>query len=605
MSGHLLRDDLLAPVVSITNLGSSNSQVRLLVPRASAAVGTRVFTVDGAAIFEGRVITAEQRLSTLIPFISSLDSIDALGSKWSEKSRNSNALFLIDTEKKEAVVAPDPLGAAIVFYFKTDSQIHISTDVNSLNKILRENSVHTTKSIEFQAERHLISSLGSFESSYHEIKSLESFEYISFAGDSISIKNIQNKLLGSRDSYISLFQSTQTDIVENVVAASETDYSTKISHITGGFDSRLVLGTAIFAGVTDRFKYFCSGPEKTVDRIVADGLTQAFNLRRTNAAGLAQGPTSSITERLLGPLFHSDGILTTGPNGRELPVDTIAVGGGYGELYRTVYGDRFRKERAAHGSLMQDLLPWTKQEASLVTPTGWNTLSESLQMKFKTVTSNYSDIDVFGDAMWIHRRARFHFGQGSMAWSRVGARVDPLYSVNGYKLALLTPLDGRQHNILGFDLLEGFCSDLTRFEFDSPRFHSEGFRRFRRAPTERALPKWSTQHFEKIPNNQFDDKPILPSTLEQFILNERPHDSNERKKHVEKANSLGVNYWQVASYTDGQNLLRRILEQQLDSNLTSFLNVDYFQTLTTDVKQTRARIRDLYSAISLLSWQLN
>ncbi|MCR2512029.1 hypothetical protein NSR32_24485, partial [Salmonella enterica] len=83
-----------------------------------------------------------------------------------------------------------------------------------------------------------------------------------------------------------------------------------------------------------------------------------------------------------------------------------------------------------------------------------------------------------------------------------------------------------------------FCSDLTRLEFDKPRFHSEGFRRFRRAPIKRALPKWPSPHFEEIPNNQFNDKQILPSTLDQFLLNDRKHDNSERKKYVEKANSL-------------------------------------------------------------------
>lgn len=594
----------VAPVIRYDPLRQDGAKMALLNGQSTNVVGDRRYTIDGAAIFDGRVISARENLDSLVPLIAGSDTLRSTGASWISRTRNPNALFVVDETNQEAVVVPDPLGGAIVYYYNVEGKYYASTDIASLNSALQADGVRTTKSYNFQVERLLIGNCGTTDSSYDEIKTLDSFEFIQIKSGTFQIVNMRNELLESNsESYFELLRKTRQDIIENVVAVAGSRSQMKIAHITGGFDSRLVLGAITHAGVKDKFRFFCSGPEKTRDRIIADGLTEQYGLKRTTGPGLVPGPAHSITERLLGPLFHSGGILTTGPNGREIPVDVVAVGGGYGEMYRTVYADRFAEiDRNDPNAAMRSMLPWSNKDSTYISEEAWASLSRSINAKWQSVADQYEEKDFRGDALWIHRRARFHFGQGSMAWSRVGTRIDPAYSLHGFRLAMSTPILLRSGNALGYDLMQSFDPDLVSFEFDKPRFESDEFQNLRRFNGVRSLPLGRPSSYENAPSTPHTKNRVIPNTLDPFILDDKNPTAAERAQFVEQANRLGVNFWQSASYTDAQSVLTRMLADKQIRGAAPDLNWAYVNDLLKDKPLTRGRIRDIYSVVALISW---
>ncbi|MGP4995776.1 hypothetical protein [Glutamicibacter ardleyensis] len=600
-SGHEKND---APVIRYDSSREGEEKAIILNADSSHSVGNRRYAIDGAAIFDGRVVTARENLDSLVPLIAGGDTLRSIGTSWISRTRNPNALFVVDTSNHESVVAPDPLGGAMIYYFNRDRQYYVSTDVASLCRVLEADGIKTTKSYDFQVERLLIGNSGISDSSYNEIKTLDSFEFIHIKSGNFSIVNLREELLqGDSDSYYELLRKTRQDILENVSAVAGSRSQMKIAHITGGFDSRLVLAAITHAGVKDKFRFFCSGPEKTRDRIIADGLTEQYALKRTTGPGLAPGPAHSITERLLGPLFHSGGILTTGPNGREENVDVIAVGGGYGELYRTVFADRFTKtDKNDPEAAIRAMLPWSNKDSTYVSEGSWASLTKSINAKWQSIVEQYESQDFRGDALWIHRRARVHFGQGSMAWSRVGTRIDPVYSLHGFRLAMSTPLLLRSANALGYDLMQSFDPDLVKFEFDKPRFESDDFQKLRRFDGVRSLPQGRSAAYEAAPSAPHNTNRVVPSALDPFILTDKNPSASDRATFVEQANRLGVNFWQAASYADAQSVLARMLGDKKIRSAAPELNWTYVNDLLKDKPLSRGRIRDIYSVVALISW---
>lgn len=597
---------LHGPVISYDALAPKGKRMKWLGEAQPKVIDGRTFTIDGAAIYNGRLVTRTESLTSLSSLMSSNRTLKEIGFEWQSKSTNPNALLVTENHTDSLLIAPDPLGGATVFYYSGKNSFFVSADLSALVFQLRKQGIKLTKSLDFQFERLLIGNTGTSNSSYKEISALESFEYIVLKNDSVDVVNTWHKLVKENTcSNFELLIKTREDIINNVVAAAGSQSSNKISHITGGFDSRLVLAATEHAGVSRAFKFFCSGPAQTRDRVIADGLSSLYKLKRTTNPGLVTGKANSITERLLGPLFSSEGILTTGPNGREETADIVALGGGYGEMYRTVYAERLAGLKdPTKESLLKAMLPWTTPDNSFVSAEAWDHLGSSLEKQWQNIVAKYDDDDFRGDALWIHRRARIHFGQGAMAWSRVGSRIDPAYSLNGYLLAQKTPLAGRKLNILGFDLMDSMVPELSRFEFDKPRFSNDDFLKFRRFTRENELPKDADFIISNSLGNETNDSNIIPESIHHLILDDREASADDRKLFVQQANQIGVNYWQAANYADARKVLSVIVRTYSGDSSLEGINWDYVRSLLSGTPVSRSRIRDTYSAIALLSWQI-
>ena len=599
---------MLAPVI----VGSPNGAARFTPSSLVNAIGvspiergTRKFWLDGSVILQGTCILRTPDLDSVLPDILKHWTISEIANWWASSARNPGALFVEDATEGWSACLPDPLGGAIAFSYTTAGKNFISTDTGQLVKVASDYGVAIEKDPLFQVERLLLGNGGLTNSSYSGVKSIDPFQYLVMQSGQIQTGNYDVLERLENHSLYDLFGALRADVLLSVRAISCSGSKQVISHLTGGFDSRLVLSAILNQGLQNEVSIFCSGPEGSTDRVVADGLTRAFNLSRSNGAGLATAPTQNMSERLMGALFASSGITNTGPIGRELSVPVSAMGGGYGEVLRTFFGGRAFVNpdgRIDNDALVNSFIPKTSQSTSYMSKDAVENISEKLVSRFSMLINEYDDPHFVGDAFYSYNRNRYHIGQTSLLWSRVGSRFDPLYSVAGFVLARKITQKARASNVIGHDLLESLCPELLSFPFDYDRFNSS-LLEVRQKGEIRTWPKESDmiEYHEAYVPSVTSDSPFL-ETLRQMDSAEPVLTADERRAKVKEANILGVNFWQVVYKNTGQELLRNSFEQTLGSQMHSIVDSDYIRTLFSKKDLNKKQLRDLYSLGGIFAW---
>lgn len=570
-----------------------------------ATIGNRQFWIDGSLIVSGTAITDTTELRGVLPRDIEFWNIKQIAFWWSHATRNVGALFVRDLKENWSACLPDPLGGAIVFYASCKSINVASTKIEAIvNTIQAENFVMEKDPL-FQAERILFGNGGLVNSSYRNIKSIEPFEYIVINSGILEVFKYSIFDDFAQLTNDELFHILRSDVLGSVNAVLNSSSSQKISHLTGGFDSRLVLSAISKLGRTSEVSFFCSGPEGTTDRVIADGLTRSLNLRRTDGAGLTPSKTNLMSERLLAPLFASSGITSSGPLGRELSVSVSAMGGGYGEILRTFYGERPISKNGSDLDkkiINKSFFPSLESQDLSISTDAVTDLQNLLFDKFQRLFNQYANLDFIGDAHYTHGRNRYHIGQNSLLWSRIGARFDPLYSVAGYVLASKIPQFGRFSNVLGFDLMESLNQELLRLPFDYDRFN-ENLLSIRRRPSSLNMPKADTViTFEKSlwpDSNSTSSFLNILKSLKSSSLQLTPQ---KRQETIKQANKLGVNYWQLANKENGQEILKLAYDNISDDSIFEFFNKEYIVGLFTKDSLKRQELRDLYNIGGAITW---
>lgn len=603
--------DLKAPVLTIGSEPIENlnkycsDKLTLYTKFKPARQEEYLIAIDGCAIAGSKLVKRASELPTIFLETLTDKGLDAASQWWGANSKNPNALYLFDTKNNDVTICPDPLGACIIFMYEDANQKILSSCLSSLVYIANELGITLTKSKTFQIQRIIFGNGGYNCTPFKEVDKNEPFEYIKIS-DNQTRKKRYDVLEGLNRpySYVRGINYVIEDIATAVNAVARSDISTKIAHITGGFDSRLLLSAILHSSKTREFSFFCSGPSGTLDRIIADAITEKFGLNRTRAAGLSAGPTKNIAEQLLGSLFYSQGIASTGPNGRENETDLLAVGGGYGGLLRSTFGSRMAHlDGDASGSeIFAALEPYYNHKESMISDETLASLQRDLEIEWKKLTGYYAPNTKLGDALYLHVRNRFHFGFNAMQWSRIGARVDPLYSVDGYFLSMTSTRDVRESNIIGFDILTYFNDKLINVPFDKMKFRGPYFSSARNFTINRNMPKWASEHYVDLEAQTHNDSSIIPTVFRHIIKPYNQATAGNRKKDVELANKIGVNYWQISQMPAAQHLLTSMLQKRPELNQESGLQPHYIDFLAHSQLRKRKDIRNLYTVIGHLSW---
>lgn len=564
----------------------------------------RLFAVDGAAIIGTNVLT-KLHGGGLIGEMAATSTFDEIASWWGKHARNPSVLFIIDERESRGLVLQDPLGGALVYRFVSEGNTFYSSDIESLQIILREAGYTLQKSRQFQVERVLLGNGGLTPTSYESVDTLEPFQYAELGPDGIKHCELLSPSLEGA-SYPELVGLLRQEVIDSIVAIASAPTDQRVAHLTGGFDSRLVLGAIMEAGLSEKFEFFCSGPTGTTDRKVADGLTAAYALRRTRTGGLTPAKTNNLTERLLAPMFNSGGITGSGPTGREEPVDVLSIGGGYGEVLRTFYGERvasYDSKQIDSDQLLARIAPNAVKGNSLFVRARVEELRSALHSRWRRLCDMFPErTDFVGDALYTYTRNRYHIGQNSMLWSRIGSRFDPLYSYHGYLAAQYITQPARTANVIGYDLITSFDPRLSRYPFDRPRFDSKEFFQSRRAPAEIPLPSWTKEIYVEGPAPKSNQNPVIPDSMLEMIIPDLVASGDERRSYITAANRIGVNYWQVASLSGAQSALRKLVQQGSFTDLADTLDIGYLNRLTENSLNKRQEIRDVYGLIGLLGW---
>lgn len=567
--------------------------------------GSRRFWLDGSVILNGNCIKRTSELDKSLPQIAETWSVEEIADWWSRGARNPGALFIEDTVNSWSACLPDPLGGALAFSLSVQGKSFVSTSIVELVREAEAHGITLEKDPLFQVERLMLGNGGLTPSSYKGVRSLEPFEYFILHGNQVFTKhyNVRENLHSA--TLFDLFTILRSDVQSSVQAIADSNSQQVISHLTGGFDSRLVLSAILNLGLSDRVNIFCSGPEGSTDRVIADGLTREYGLKRVDGAGLTTAPTTNMSERLMGALFASGGLTNTGPFGREIAVPVSAMGGGYGEVLRTFFGNRKITNslgRLDPSLLVSSYLPIANPKGTYLSPDAIAEISSLLTSKFDYLSHLYQGTDFVGDAFYTHNRNRYHIGQTSLLWSRVGSRFDPLYSVAGFELARRSTQHVRSANLIGHDLLDSLKPDLLSWPFDYDRY-SKDLLQLRKRRQTRSWPQAGDKiSFAKGLTPECETDSTFLSVLRQLNATEPKLTAAQRKAKVEEANGLGVNFWQVVYKKTGQELLSSAFEQTNGTALQGTVDAAYIHKLSTSSSLNKKQLRDLYSLGGIMAW---
>lgn len=572
-------------------------------PGAEAARrGNKVYLLDGVGITGSTTVVDSEGVANFLDRNLQHEPADSVADRWGNGVKNPCAAFVVDLDTQQVLCLPDPLGGALAFRYRSNSAQIISTDMVSLANVVTAMNLPLRKSADFQLERLILGNGGLIPSSYDDVDRLDPFEYWQ-----VSEGGAKRGRYAQDDpelTYVESVQAIRDELIESVLAVSKLPTERRIAHITGGFDSRLVLAAAIAAGCAKEFLYFCSGPAGSTDRKIADGLSRTLGLPRSAGGGLAASPLARVHEQLLAPLYHSGGITSSGPNGGESRSNAVVTGGGYGGILRSTYSSRFSAiapEDVSPNSLMEKLAPRSAGDSQIYAESTLSSLGQKLFHEWQRLRDQGHDHDSVGDAFYLSVRNRYHFGQNSMLWSRVGRRFDPLYSVTAATAAARLPLFSRQTNVLGFDVMASFGSDVEKYPFDRDRF-SDAYKTLRRAPLPLELSGTGPVRFDDSHQITYGGTVPLPAALEGLAVTSPPLTEDKRRALVEKANRLGLNYWHLATLRPAQKSLRAGLNEFGLAAIDGLIDNEYAWHLAKGRLTKRAEIRDVYRLYGLVAW---
>lgn len=389
-------------------------------------------------------------------------------------------LYILDHVDRKLFVLPDPLGGGLVFKHADSNGTAISSDLRRLISFLKSMNKGPRKSLSYIASVLATGSGGLRPASYEGVTTLDQFEFLEISSSGVARGEyrakssvLANGSLGSGNS----IDAIRDEISSNISVAVNAGHETKTAHLTGGFDSRLVLAGIMAQGVEDQFRFFCSGSRELPDRAIAEQLSAELSLTMTEHPGgeATVGP-ERFEDLFLQPMQHSAGMLAgqihgpmTAPSGGSL-----VLSGGYGERLRSVYNARTKAGLgASHESIAEMLwgktaFPSDPSESLLAAETQSHLLRE-----FGRILENGKRSGVREDAqldyLFLTMRNRYYVGTVTRLWAPEVSRFDPLYTLSGPGLALNLDLETRGANIIGIDLMRMFCPKLVQYPFDTPR----------------------------------------------------------------------------------------------------------------------------------------
>lgn len=347
--------------------------------------------------------------------------------------------YVLDKENEKIFILPDPIGMSIIYYYITPQVKIYSTSIKEIQKYLKKMNINITKDIDFFFESLVMNNGGLGHTPYKEVNALKPFNYIEVSRNEIQI--IENPLIIeyinqiNQPNYKDVIDIAKEDIKKNITAVGNYKANgVKISHLTGGFDSRLILSAILNLELKDEFLFFCSGKDGTSDKDISKALCREFDLTFTNYSGYEI--TKPLESRIDGFLWSLD--YTSGTNyeahGNYEKKDNVILSGGLGLLYRSVYNlEKNAEEYDSYYELMKAKWPVLDNKDNNIFNNKFVSHFHSNFLKYIDESQKYKipDNSLF-DFIHMRYRSRYFTGQISFFLSSTNPRFDVLYSLKSF-----------------------------------------------------------------------------------------------------------------------------------------------------------------------------
>ncbi|MFE0784010.1 hypothetical protein, partial [Serratia bockelmannii] len=316
-------------------------------------------------------------------------------------------------------ILPDPLGAAMVYKYRSPRVWAYSSDLESLIEAVKSFGEEPKKSLEYLVEVIATGNGGFFPASYQDVETLPPFSYLAI-DDTNSYQGSYrcSETFFSRPSNMNdLFDEARSDLIRNVRAVAESDFGHRISHLTGGFDSRLILSALMHEGLQDRFKFMCSGNAQMPDRRIAGELCGHMGIPMTNSDGTIKGAYAPGNA-----MFGTFGMLRSDLPVAALP-DHILMSGGYGECLRSFYGARNASATSPQATLQAIHGRTFAAESRMLGDDFYATYVDRFKAFLTGAVAAGVPKDATLDYMYASKRNRYYVGLTSEYHSNLTPRV--------------------------------------------------------------------------------------------------------------------------------------------------------------------------------------
>ncbi|MBM7848885.1 hypothetical protein [Arthrobacter roseus] len=495
-------------------------------------------------------------------------------------------------------ILPDPLGGGLVFVHDDEDGTSMSSDLHSLIIFLGSLGKKPAKSLAYLASIISTGNGGLVPASYENISVLEQFDFAEIDREGVRIETYtaKNEFFERNISFHDSVDITAGEIRMNLEVASSSEYQSKTAHLTGGFDSRLVLAGLTATGSSDRYRFFCSGRKDSPDKSVAEKLAAEFSLTMTeHPGGRATVAPSSFKDNFLKPMQYSAGIIPgqlMGPITADIG-GSIILSGGYGECLRSFYGaggglvGRKGAQEAAR-SMWGNTGFSEDASNSLLSRRLQDHLVDQLSLLIKSAKMLGIRDEAVLDYLYLNTRNRYYVGEISRLWSSDVARFDPLYTLSGPATALSMDVVSRAANVLGFDLMIKLNPHLASLPFDTPRYSDE-YVALQGIPV--------LNDFDVRGSPKYDNRKVVAPEGSPGAAFPRATEAQ-----VEKATKLRASVQQVAGLGVVREQCREMLQGIGRQRLEENFNYKILMRLMTAELNNRRHIRTVYNIYTSLLW---
>lgn len=442
-------------------LGNIHALLRSYELKADMSEG-EVSLLLGDAIYKGKLYQDAHQLAS--------DKVDV--EDFVEKARGCYLLIKVDAQARSVTLLNDPLSLYPVYWFENERYAALSNVPIWMETILGEAGVVVERD-GLLAGYDLAIGTGAFGvtgwSEFHLIPFGNSATMTQAGLDLEEVRSLDRFFVTDK-SLDELIDKSADEIQENVKAIAGSHYENKVSDITGGMDSRLVLSAIFSQGLRDEFLYHTNGEHPVPDANCALSIMERFELTRIKtksdySQSVATDPIGTFKKFIYqsqGSRFIYDRAFETNCVQDHL----IKVGGGLAGGFKSTYSLRLvgndEETSGVDDAVSSMFLPAKNYlSESLV-----SRLERELHAEFSMLVDRYGlTLKSAMDFFYVLSRNRYFIGQGEFPNSAIRPKVHALYSESLISAAMKLSDSERAAGKLHYELMKKLSPELWALPF--------------------------------------------------------------------------------------------------------------------------------------------
>ena len=555
-----------------------------------------VLGTHGVGVIDGHhFITSAQDLAV------ALNGYEGTPDKLGSSIRGALTIYIEDRQSGEVYILSDPFGSSIVFLNEHNNGVTASSSLGRLVSVLELQGRKPGKSLRYAALLASSNNGGISKSPYSGIDSIDQWSFICFSVSGVKIneyslaREVFSKIDRSAGGIKTLQNMAIDDIINNVKAASRYEAPNHVCHLTGGMDSRTVLGAVIESGYSSKYSIHCGGDPLADDMLIARKLAHSLEKNISRDSGLHFGMLpGSPAENSRWSMHETAGLLRGPANPGLHRSNDVVLSGGFGGLLRNSFGgiDSGKGERGFSADTVLSPMLGFLGSMSISSKCILNAdIINFASTEINSAVLESEELGVPNDALpeflWFRFRSRYYVGEISRSLSEYVNRFDPLYTPWLLPLAWSYPRAERGNNYAHLDLLCEINEQLGMMPYDKKRI--------------------TDSYLDDRPARQLGSLPEVMSDLEISDVRVRPLEPAGIKspistEHYAEARRVGLPPATVADSEFFRNEAKRLAAAIGPSELSQAFNYEELTQLLSRPPKWRPQFRAIRDVHDVLAW---